>query len=374
MRRESFRLSGFADHERVSAALATKGLSPDAASAVATRLARASSELSASAEKGAPGIAFFVPGRIEVLGKHTDYAGGSSLVCALQRGIAIVGTPRNDRTVTVRDCDLDVQAEFEIDAGTAARQGHWSNYGISVARRIVRDFPGDHSGASLAIASTLPVASGMSSSSALTVSIFLALSAVNHLDDREDYKRLFRRPTALAEYLGAVESGRPYAGFDADAGVGTLGGNEDHTAILCSDPGLLKWFSYLPIQLRGGVALPPGYVLAVAFSGVRAEKTGRALDLYNAVSDKAAAIAEVWRSETGRSEAHLGAIASIPGYSRTEVMLALLNRPHERFSEAELIDRLYQFHYESQVILPRAVDALQRQHDLPVAPLRRDPK
>ena len=39
--------------------------------------------------------AFFVPGRIEVLGKHTDYAGGSSLVVAAEQGFCLVAAPRD---------------------------------------------------------------------------------------------------------------------------------------------------------------------------------------------------------------------------------------------------------------------------------------
>ena len=47
----------------------------------------------------------WVPGRIEVLGKHTDYAGGRSLVCALVRGFCVRVAPRLD--ALVRACSLD---------------------------------------------------------------------------------------------------------------------------------------------------------------------------------------------------------------------------------------------------------------------------
>ena len=43
--------------------------------------------------------AFFVPGRLEVLGKHTDYAGGRSLLCTVERGICLVAAPRDDDRV-----------------------------------------------------------------------------------------------------------------------------------------------------------------------------------------------------------------------------------------------------------------------------------
>src|SRR5262249_3991142 len=46
---------------------------------------------------------FFVPGRIEVLGKHTDYAGGRSLLCAVERGFCLAVSPRADRLLRIRD-------------------------------------------------------------------------------------------------------------------------------------------------------------------------------------------------------------------------------------------------------------------------------
>ena len=42
--------------------------------------------------------AWWVPGRLEVLGKHTDYAGGRTLICAVPRGFAVAARPRGVRT------------------------------------------------------------------------------------------------------------------------------------------------------------------------------------------------------------------------------------------------------------------------------------
>src|SRR5258708_3213568 len=46
---------------------------------------------------------WFVPGRIEVLGKHTDYAGGRSLLCAVERGFCVSASPRRDGVLQVTD-------------------------------------------------------------------------------------------------------------------------------------------------------------------------------------------------------------------------------------------------------------------------------
>ena len=50
-----------------------------------------------------PSWTWFVPGRIEVFGKHTDYAGGRSLLAAVPRGFAVVAGSREDQLVRVID-------------------------------------------------------------------------------------------------------------------------------------------------------------------------------------------------------------------------------------------------------------------------------
>ena len=71
---------------------------------------------------------WWVPGRIEFLGKHTDYAGGPSLVCAAERGFAVVAAPRSDRRVCIRDACSGASAEGALDVDLVPERGHWSNY------------------------------------------------------------------------------------------------------------------------------------------------------------------------------------------------------------------------------------------------------
>src|SRR5262245_16579915 len=52
--------------------------------------------------------AWFVPGRIEIFGKHTDYAGGRSLLAAVPRGFAVVAGPRDDGVVSATDARWQV--------------------------------------------------------------------------------------------------------------------------------------------------------------------------------------------------------------------------------------------------------------------------
>src|SRR5438093_10770078 len=68
--------------------------------------------------------AFHVPGRIEVLGKHTDYAGGRSLLCAVERGFVIAVGPRADSVIRIANAD-DGSTHSSDAAATGDSQGWW---------------------------------------------------------------------------------------------------------------------------------------------------------------------------------------------------------------------------------------------------------
>src|SRR6185369_1688398 len=90
------------------------------------------------------------------------YAGGRSLLCAVERGISILVTRRADRRLRIVDAARpDDVVESSIDANVSAAFGHWSTYPITVARRIARDFGGDLHGADIAFASDIPLAAGV---------------------------------------------------------------------------------------------------------------------------------------------------------------------------------------------------------------------
>src|SRR5262245_35039604 len=190
----------------------------------------------------------WVPGRIEFLGKHTDYAGGRSLLCPVDRGFRVTATPRADRTVRVTDKRLGETVECAIDPNVARPRGHWANYVFTVVRRIARDFPDARTGADISFESDLPVAAGMSSSSALVVAVYMALAAINELSDRDAYRDNIRTPENLAEYIGCIEGGFSFHGFAGDEGVGTLSGCEDQTAMICGRPGDLVCYSFCSVR------------------------------------------------------------------------------------------------------------------------------
>jgi galactokinase len=302
--------------------------------------------------------AFFVPGRVELAGKHTDYAGGRSLICAIERGFCLVAAPREDARIHMWDAARGSEAHFALDPAAEAARGGWPSYAITVARRLARDFPAARMGADIVFSSDLPRASGMSSSSALIIAVFSALAEINRLQETGFFCDFIRAPEDLAGYLGAIECGAAFGTSPGDRGVGTLGGSEDHVAILCSRAGFLRQYSYCPIRLEREIRAPENHLLVIGASGVEADKTGSALDAYNRASLAARKIFELWRASTGRREESLAAaLASAP--DAAENLRQILRKSVEPgFAPAFLLNRLAQFAEESNLIVPGLSDAL----------------
>ena len=115
--------------ENVQKRLLKAGLSHVESLSKARQFARVAEAL---IQKGAVGsaeaYAHFVPGRIEVLGKHTDYAGGRSIVAAVERGFCMVAVPRADARATVLAVELGESVECELEADLQVPSSGWTNY------------------------------------------------------------------------------------------------------------------------------------------------------------------------------------------------------------------------------------------------------
>lgn len=340
---------------RYAEALQKSGMSAVEAEAKARlfdQLLRLGTELSISAVEHA----FFVPGRIEVLGKHTDYAGGRSLLCCVERGFCVTISSRRDRTLRFLDAISGERCEFPFRTDVELPQRGLAAYTATVARRIIANFPDSKKGADVLFASDLPRASGMSSSSALVVASFLALAAVNNLAGSEPYRRNIRSKEDLATYLGCVENGSTFRELTGDRGVGTFGGSEDHTAILCCEPNKISQFSFCPTRFERSLELPKGLTSAIGASGVVADKTGSALAKYNRLSLAVRSILEIWNRESGRNDSSLA--TALASSKNAEGELRKLLSSSQTNSEFPLLHRFEQFVSESCSIIPKAADAL----------------
>ena len=292
---------------------------------------------------------WFVPGRLEVFGKHTDYAGGRSLVAAVPRGITVSAVPTDDRSVAVEDVMTGQRALFSV-RGEANVVG-WRRYVSTVIGRLARNFPEATLSARIEIASNLPRAAGISSSSALVVGIAEALITRGEIEQTERWKEAIRSREDRAAYFGCIENGASFGPLAGDEGVGTHGGSEDHAAILTSRAGHLQQFSFAPLRLDRAVPMPDGWTFVVASTGVRARKTGEAREAYNHAASLASLIVSAWQQRNPSDPRMLGQLV------RDEETFDSLGLP------AELQTRLAHFIAEDSRV-PRAAEAFE-QGDVP---------
>ena len=123
---------------------------------------------------GAEPRVFWAPGRVNLIGEHTDYNDGFVLPIAIDLGTAVAGAARDRRHIKIDSMTLNRTAEFDLDGLPSAKKGEWSGYVEGVARTL------EHRGlrllgANLMIESNLPLGAGLSSSAALEMSAGLAL-------------------------------------------------------------------------------------------------------------------------------------------------------------------------------------------------------
>jgi galactokinase len=144
---------------------------------------------------------FRAPGRINLLGEHTDYNDGFVLPAALELAVWTAIAPRADRRLRVRSLAMDSMTEFDLDDFAPSPDGNWSDYVHGVAIMLKR---AGHQlvGADLMIDGDLPMGAGLSASAALEVSVGYALLAVSGLDvDRIDLAKICHR--AENDFVGA---------------------------------------------------------------------------------------------------------------------------------------------------------------------------
>ncbi|MEX9235304.1 galactokinase [Citrobacter werkmanii] len=112
------------------------------------------------------------PGRVNLIGEHTDYNDGFVLPCAINYQTMISCAPRTDRTVRVIAADYDGQQdEFSLDAPIAAHDSQqWSNYVRGVVKHLQKR-DNSFGGADLFISGNVPQGAGLSSSASLEVAV-----------------------------------------------------------------------------------------------------------------------------------------------------------------------------------------------------------
>ncbi len=114
------------------------------------------------------------PGRVNLLGEHTDYSGGFCMPAALSFNTLIAVSPRTDGLLRVRSVDFDQTAEVEIAALPAKGTGEWKDYPVGVLWALAQRGIAI-AGADLTLQGNVPLGSGLSSSASVEVATATAL-------------------------------------------------------------------------------------------------------------------------------------------------------------------------------------------------------
>ncbi len=202
-----------------------------------------------------------VPGRVNLIGEHIDYNGLPVFPMALQRAVRIAFRPRNDRMVVLHSSDdRFLPVEFEIGPEIERwSQGSWGNYVKAPAKELAYRFEIQR-GFEGVLDSDIPVAAGLSSSSAIVNAVGLALAHVNDV---------LEEPGEFADLMA-----------EAELFVGTRGGCMDQAISLGAKDHSAAKVSFNPIRLQH-VTVPDDWCFIIADSGEAAEKSGSLQVEYN---------------------------------------------------------------------------------------------
>jgi galactokinase len=121
---------------------------------------------------------FQAPGRVNLIGEHTDYNNGFVLPMAIDRGTAVAIAARPDRVLRVWSLNIDDSVELDLERLTGGRHGTWLDYVEGIAAAIIKRGVA-LTGANIALKSDVSIGGGLSSSAALEVSLGMALAAIS---------------------------------------------------------------------------------------------------------------------------------------------------------------------------------------------------
>src|SRR5688572_14302497 len=120
---------------------------------------------------------FYAPGRVNLIGEHTDYNEGFVLPFAIDRGTTVAAALRNDDWIHVRSLALGKAERFQLSSSFNTEAKSWLTYVEGMLRSLAASGVAVQ-GMDLLIGSNLPLGSGLSSSAALEVAIGFAACAI----------------------------------------------------------------------------------------------------------------------------------------------------------------------------------------------------
>ena len=130
---------------------------------------------------GEPETIIRAPGRVNLIGEHTDYNDGFVLPVAIDRDIVVASRRRDDGLARIYSLDFDAIVEFSMDDIQYDSENTWSNYPRGVAS-LLQEAGHKISGLDAAITGNIPLGAGLSSSAALEVAMAMTFEAASGLE------------------------------------------------------------------------------------------------------------------------------------------------------------------------------------------------
>jgi galactokinase len=146
---------------------------------------------------------FSAPGRVNLIGEHTDYNDGFVLPMAIDRRTYVAGSPRSDTRVVARSLNMDSRVEFDLAKPGPTRRGVWLDYVEGTARALIeRGFA--LTGANLLIHSDVPAGAGLSASAALELATGYALASLGGAKEIDRVQLALAGQAAEHTYVGTL--------------------------------------------------------------------------------------------------------------------------------------------------------------------------
>jgi len=120
---------------------------------------------------------YFAPGRVNLIGEHTDYNGGFVLPCALQYGTYLMIRKRNDKLLKLASTNIDDKAVYDPSNGFIKQQGRWINYPLGIFDQFDR-MEMAMPGFDMLYSGDIPNSAGLSSSASIEMVTAYALASL----------------------------------------------------------------------------------------------------------------------------------------------------------------------------------------------------
>jgi N-acetylgalactosamine kinase len=225
------------------------------------------------------------PGRINLMGRHVDHQGGYTNYMAINSEVILVAGMRNDDVIDIHNIDsqsfrprsfsisselsrlpwdewLNIINSEKVREMILSSHGDWLNYFRAAALRLQEKFKGRLLfGFNGVLAGKIPLAAGLSSSSAVVITAAEALTFINGLNIV---------PTDFVDLCG-----------EGEWFVGTRDSSGDHTAMKFAEKGSIIHMGFHPVRIESVVPFPRGYNLFILNSHQTVAKSENAMQIFN---------------------------------------------------------------------------------------------